>query len=256
MNPKKRDRIAAMLQNSETERGWTFTRAFREIDSLPASCATLPAETLRDVILWKARDLTLARLDGDARGQAIGFDGKARFEQIERFARHATRKTKWSFETLREFAHACNGEGEAWQAVNLSSRSGKSLMECLEAILTVKSIEREEEIQSGQKWVADTHNFDDESPIQPSPTKRRYTHSIKPGQFRIRPNPEAEASHLAVMEQQKADLAKGKFSVRWSQARCGYVIYSGRYYVPGLETFTTKQEAWEWLKETHNIEKP
>ena len=60
------------------------------------------------------------------------------------------------------------------------------------------------------------------------------------------------AQHLA---RERADLLAGKISVRWSQAVCGFRIWSGRSPVLGLESFMTKSQAWTWLEETHGIKK-
>lgn len=74
--------------------------------------------------------------------------------------------------------------------------------------------------------------------------------------FIMKPRPDLEAQHAAFLEQQRAEITKGKIAVRWSQARCGYILYSGRSPVLGLETFISESSAWEWLEETHNIKKP
>lgn len=71
--------------------------------------------------------------------------------------------------------------------------------------------------------------------------------------YRIRTTPEQEAQFAAAKEQQRADLTVGKITVRWSQGRCGYVIWSGRTMVLGLEIFISEAAAWNWLEETHNI---
>lgn len=71
--------------------------------------------------------------------------------------------------------------------------------------------------------------------------------------FTIRTTPEQQAQFDAAHAQQKADILAGKLSVRWSQARAGYVIRSGRSAVLGLETFISERQAWAWLEETHGI---
>ena len=79
---------------------------------------------------------------------------------------------------------------------------------------------------------------------------------MKPGQYRLKPNPglfQLLTEHLA---RQKAEILAGKITVKWSQARCGYCIRSGRSSVLGLKTFISEGAAWEWLKETHNIDQP
>lgn len=79
---------------------------------------------------------------------------------------------------------------------------------------------------------------------------------MKPGQFLLKSNPELDRQYAEHLAQQKAEILAGKITVKWSQARCGYCIRSGRSSVLGLETFISEGAAWEWLKETHNIDQP
>jgi hypothetical protein len=71
--------------------------------------------------------------------------------------------------------------------------------------------------------------------------------------IRIIATPEQKADAARFMRQQFNDLTRGKISIRWNNARCGYVIYSGRNVVLGLESFMTEQAAEEWLWETHGL---
>jgi len=66
----------------------------------------------------------------------------------------------------------------------------------------------------------------------------------------------ANESYQATMEVQKAALLSGKITVRWSQARAGFAIRSGRSPVDGTPVFCCEGDAWEWMLETHGIGKP
>ena len=47
----------------------------------------------------------------------------------------------------------------------------------------------------------------------------------------------------------KEELTKGgQPNIRWSQARCGYVIFSGRNYT-NIQSFDTEEEAQEYIDE-------
>lgn len=71
--------------------------------------------------------------------------------------------------------------------------------------------------------------------------------------YLLKITPEMKTVFEKAMAVQRADLLKGKLAVRWSQARCGYVIWSGRSSVLGLETFISESAAKVWLLETHNL---
>jgi len=63
-------------------------------------------------------------------------------------------------------------------------------------------------------------------------------------------------SHTELVAEQKAAILSGKITVRWSQARAGFTIRSGRSQVVGTESFSSETDAWEWLLETHGIARP
>lgn len=47
----------------------------------------------------------------------------------------------------------------------------------------------------------------------------------------------------------KKELIKGgKLNIRWSQSRCGYVIFSGRNYT-NIQSFDTEDEAQKYIDE-------
>lgn len=73
--------------------------------------------------------------------------------------------------------------------------------------------------------------------------------------IRIIATPEQIADAKRFKRQQFADLTRGKISIRWNQGRCGYVIYSGRFVVLGVECFMTEEQAEEWLMENHGLRK-
>jgi hypothetical protein len=72
--------------------------------------------------------------------------------------------------------------------------------------------------------------------------------------FRLIPSNSIEAAHSKHLAAQREEILSGKISVRWSQACCGYRIRVGRNALLGVDSFTTKEEALEWLKQTHNLE--
>lgn len=74
--------------------------------------------------------------------------------------------------------------------------------------------------------------------------------------FRILNTSDIDAKHADYLATQKSDILSGKIRIRWSQARGGYEIRSGRNAVLGAPTFICEGEAWEWLEETHGINRP
>lgn len=73
--------------------------------------------------------------------------------------------------------------------------------------------------------------------------------------FRILDTADIDAKHADCLASQKTDILAGKLRIRWSQARCGYEIRSGRNAVLGTPTFVCESDAWAWLDETHGITK-
>jgi hypothetical protein len=71
--------------------------------------------------------------------------------------------------------------------------------------------------------------------------------------FRILNTADIDAKHAEYLATQKAEILAGKIRVRWSQARCGYEIRSGRNAVLGTPTFVCETDAWAWMEETHGI---
>ena len=65
-----------------------------------------------------------------------------------------------------------------------------------------------------------------------------------------------EREYAEFLKMQRAEILSGKITVRWSQACCGYRLRSGRSAVPGVESFMSESDAWDWLLETHGIAKP
>lgn len=72
--------------------------------------------------------------------------------------------------------------------------------------------------------------------------------------FAVRVTEAMKSEHADFMETQRKELLAGKITIRWHQGRGGYVIFSGRSPVLGVESFMWKSQAKEWLKENHNIE--
>lgn len=74
--------------------------------------------------------------------------------------------------------------------------------------------------------------------------------------FRILNTSACEAKYADYLVTQKAEILAGKIRIRWSQARGGYEIRSGRNAVLGCPTFCCESDAWEWMEETHGINHP
>ena len=71
--------------------------------------------------------------------------------------------------------------------------------------------------------------------------------------FTIRPNRKIETEYDKMMADQRAELASGKISIRWSQSHAGYRIRAGRNALLGVETFISESDAKTWLAENHGI---
>jgi hypothetical protein len=75
--------------------------------------------------------------------------------------------------------------------------------------------------------------------------------------FRIPADPEVERLHAEYLAAEKAALlAHGKPNVRHVASRGVYAFYSGKHYVVTGQSFDFEAEAWDYLRETHGIEKP
>ncbi len=72
--------------------------------------------------------------------------------------------------------------------------------------------------------------------------------------------PSTNTNQMMTLEECRAEelkeLQSGKITIKWSQANAGYRIRAGRNAVLGLESFVSESDAWEYLKETHGINRP
>ena len=71
--------------------------------------------------------------------------------------------------------------------------------------------------------------------------------------FTIQPSPKIESEYAKMMADQRAELASGKISIRWSQAHAGYRIRASRNALLGVETFISESDAKTWLADNHGI---
>jgi len=78
----------------------------------------------------------------------------------------------------------------------------------------------------------------------------------EPMTFKILNTEVDDAKYAYYLATQKAEILAGKIRIRWSQARGGFEIRSGRNAVLGCPTFCCEGDAWEWIQETHNINQP
>ncbi len=73
--------------------------------------------------------------------------------------------------------------------------------------------------------------------------------------MKILPSPAVQAvraSHAKAMAEERAELQRGKITIRWLQHSAAFFIFSGNTR-PYIQGFTNPDEAEEYLQNKHNI---